>query len=146
MNNLSILIYLSGVTGTLASFLTFVTVVFGLLGVVSLLIWLVSHDETDTYNRRLEGEALAGRRETRKSSWKWFWRFCGLFVFVGSLASFIPSRQTVLLIAASEMGERVLNHERVNQVIDPGIDLLKTWMEKEKLDLQKSMQAPAGKN
>ena len=146
MNNLSILIYLSGVTGTLASFLTFVTIVFGLLGVVCLIVWLVAHDETDASHRRLEGEALAGRRETRKSSWKWFWRFCGLFVFVGSLCSFIPSRQTVLLIAASEMGERVLNHERVNQVIDPGIDLLKTWMEKEKLDLQKSMQAPAGKN
>lgn len=146
MNNLSILIYLSGVTGTLASFLTFVTIVFGILGVVCLLIWLVSHDETDTYNRRLEGEALAGRREARKNSWKWFWRFCGLFVFVGALASFVPSRQTVLLIAASEMGERVLNHERVNQVIDPGIDLLKTWMEKEKLDLQKSMQSTAGKN
>lgn len=146
MNNLSILIYLSGVTGTLASFLTFVTIVFGLLGVVCLIVWLVAHDETDASHRRLEGEALAGRRETRKSSWKWFWRFCGLFVFVGSLASFVPSRQTVLLIAASEMGERVLNHERVNQVIDPGIDLLKTWMEKEKLDLQKSMGAPAGKN
>lgn len=146
MNNLSILIYLSGVTGTLASFLTFVTIVFGILGVVCLIVWLVAHDETDASHRRLVGEALAGRRETRKNSWKWFWRFCGLFVFVGSLASFVPSRQTVLLIAASEMGERVLNHERVNQVIDPGIDLLKTWMEKEKLDLQKSMQAPAGKN
>ena len=146
MNNLSILIYLSGVTATLASFLTFVTVVFGILGLVCLIVWLVAHDETDASHRRLEGEALAGRREARKNSWKWFWRFCGLFVFVGALASFVPSRQTVLLIAASEMGERVLNHERVNQVIDPGIDLLKTWMEKEKLDLQKSMRAPAGKN
>lgn len=146
MNNLSILIYLSGVTGTLASFLTFVTVVFGILGVVCLVVWLVLHDETNSAYIPLKGEELAGRREARKNSWKWFWRFCGLFVFVGSLASFVPSRQTVLLIAASEMGERVLNHERVNQVIDPGIDLLKTWMEKEKLDLQKSMQAPAGKN
>jgi len=146
MNSLSILIYLSGVTGTLAGFLTFVTIVFGILGVVCLVVWLVAHDETDAAYRRLEGEALAGRREARKNSWKWFWRFCGLFVFVGALASFVPSRQTVLLIAASEMGERVLNHERVNQVIDPGIDLLKTWMEKEKMDLQKSMQAGAGKN
>jgi hypothetical protein len=146
VNTLSILIYLSGVTGTLGGFLTFVAIVFGILGVLSLVIWLVSHDETDKYSYPLKGEALASCQETRKSSWKWFWRFCGLFVFVGALASFVPSRQTVLLIAASEMGERVLNHERVNQVIDPGIDLLKTWMEKEKMDLQKSMQAPAGKN
>ena len=61
-------------------------------------------------------------------------------VFTGGLANLVPSRQTVLLIAASEMGERVLNHPRVNQVIDPGIDLLTTWMEKEKHELQKSMQ------
>lgn len=146
MNSLSLLIYLSGVTDTLASFLTFVTVVFGILGLITLVVWLVSHDETDPAHRPLQGEALASRQETRKNAWKWFWRFCGLFVFVGSLVSFVPNRQTVLLIAASEMGERVLNHERVNQVIDPGIDLLKTWMEKEKMDLQKSMQAPAGKN
>lgn len=146
MNNLSILIYLSGVTGTLAGFLTLVTVIFGFLSALSLLIWLICHDETDKYSHPLQGEDLAHRREIRKNSWKWFWRFCGLFVFVGALTSFVPNRQTVLLIAASEMGERVLNHERVNQVIDPGIDLLKTWMEKEKMDLQKSMQAPAGKN
>jgi hypothetical protein len=140
MNSLSLLIYLSDITGTLANFLTFVTVIFGILCAVCLLIWLITHDETDSYYRRLQGEALDGCRETRKNSWKWFWRFCGLFVFVGALVSFIPARQTVLLIAASEMGERVLSHERVNQVIDPGIDLLKTWMEKEKQDLQTSMQ------
>ena len=140
MNNLSILIYLSDVTGNLGNFLTFVAVVFGILGVVSLIVWLVSHDETDTYYRRLESDVLASRRETRKTAWRWFWCFYGLKVFTGGLANLVPSRQTVLLIAASEMGERVLNHPRVNQVIDPGIDLLTTWMEKEKHELQTSMQ------
>lgn len=140
MNNLSILIYLSGVTGNLGNFLTFVAVVFGILGVVSLIVWLVHHDETNSAYVRLNGDALAGVRDKRKTAWRWFWCFCGLMVFTGSLASLVPSRQTVLLIAASEMGERVLNHPRVNQVIDPGIDLLTTWMEKEKHELQKSMQ------
>jgi hypothetical protein len=142
MNSLSILIYLSGVTGTLGNFLTFVAVVFGILGVVSLIVWLVHLDETNSAYVPLQGDALAGVRDRRKTAWRWFWCFCGLMVFTGSLASFVPSRQTVLLIAASEMGERVLNHERVNQVIDPGIDLLKTWMEKEKLEMVQQM-APA---
>ena len=140
MNNLSILIYLSGVTGDLGNFLTFVTIVFGILGVVSLVVWLVHHDETNSAYVPLQGDALAGVRDKRKTAWGWFWCFCGLMVLTGSLASLVPSRQTVLLIAASEMGERVLNHPRVNQVIDPGIDLLTTWMEKEKHELQKSMQ------
>lgn len=143
MNTLSLLIYLSGVTGTLGGFLLLITCLFGIMGGVSLVIWLFAHDETDSNHFRLTGEALEGRRDTRKRAWGWFWRFVGLFVLAGTLQAFVPSRQTVLLIAASEMGERVLNHERVNQVIDPGIDLLKTWMEKEKLDLQKSMQEPA---
>jgi hypothetical protein len=59
VNNLSLLIYLSGVTGTLGGFLTFVAVVFGILGVVSLIVWLVHHDETNSAYVRLQGDALA---------------------------------------------------------------------------------------
>lgn len=144
MNNLSLLIYLSGVTGTLGNFLTFVTVVFGILGVVSLIVWLVHHDETNSAYVRLQGDALAGVRDTRKTAWRWFWCFCGLMVFTGSLASLVPSRQTVLLIAGSEMGERVLNHPKFNQVVDPGLELVTTWMQKETAEIRRSME-PAKK-
>jgi hypothetical protein len=43
----------------------------------------------------------------------------------------------VLLITASEMGEKVLNHPRVNSVVDPGIELLTAWMEKETREIKK---------
>jgi hypothetical protein len=60
-------------------------------------------------------------------------------VFTGSLASLVPSRQTVLLIAGSEMGERVLNHPRFNQVVDPGLELVTTWMQNETAEIRRSM-------
>jgi hypothetical protein len=65
-------------------------------------------------------------------------------VFTGSLASLVPSRQTVLLIAGSEMGERVLNHPKFNQVVDPGLELVTTWMQKETAEIRRSME-PAKK-
>jgi hypothetical protein len=139
VNTLSLLIYLSGVAGALGGFLVFVTVIFGLLAGVSLATWLIHQDETDKAGYSLKGEALISCQDTRKSSWRWFWRFLSLMVLCGTVTALTPSRQTVLLIAASEMGERVLNHERVTHVIDPGIDLLKTWMEKETSELRRSM-------
>ncbi len=47
----------------------------------------------------------------------------------------IPSRQTVVLIASSEYGEKILNNPKITEVVDPSIDLLKTWIEKEKKEL-----------
>ena len=58
----------------------------------------------------------------------------------------MPSRQTILLIAASELGERVLAsdkmarvEERVNGVLDPSLDLLTTWMMKQTQELRQQM-------
>lgn len=61
-------------------------------------------------------------------------------ISTGVTAALVPSRQTVLLIAASEMGEQVLNHPRVNQVVDPGLELLTTWMQAETRALRRSME------
>ncbi len=47
----------------------------------------------------------------------------------------IPSRQTVILIASSEYGEKILNNPKIGEIVDPSIDLLKTWIEKEKNEL-----------
>lgn len=44
------------------------------------------------------------------------------------------------MITASEVGDRVINSEKTKEVLDPSIDLLKTWIKKEKDDLLKSQQ------
>ena len=55
---------------------------------------------------------------------------CLLFVFV-------PNRQTMILVAASEVGEKVLTNDKVTNIIDPSIDLLQTWIKNELTNLKK---------
>ena len=45
----------------------------------------------------------------------------------------------MILVAASEIGEKVITSEKVTTVIDPSVVLLKTWIEKQTLDLQTSI-------
>lgn len=144
MNSLSFLIYLSGVTGSMSGFLTFLASVFAIMAIISAVVWVIMHDQTDQYGNMVNDKSLVYRNDMRKHSWRWFWVFMMLCVFSGSMRALTPSRQTVLLIAASEMGEKALNHPRVQTVMDPGIELLTTWMAKETQDLKKHL-APAAK-
>lgn len=54
-----------------------------------------------------------------------------------ALLTIIPSKSTLTLIAASEVGDKVLQSEQVKGVVNPGIDLLKTWLKRETERLQK---------
>ncbi len=137
MNNLSLLIYLAGVTGNLGGFLVFVATVFGVLSGICAIVWIVTYDSTSW-------STPENAQRARKGSWRWIWAFLGLMIFTGSLSALMPSRQTVLLIAGSEMGERVLNHPKFNQVVDPGLELVTTWMQKETAAIRQSME-PAKK-
>jgi len=77
VNNLSLLIYLAGVTERLGGFLVFVATVFGLLSVVCAIVWIVSLDTSNF--------STAGRAENvRIHSWRWIWSFLALMIFVGS--------------------------------------------------------------
>lgn len=140
MNMLSWLIYLAGVTGSLGNFLVFVAVVFGILAGVTVVVWLWSLDESDSRYCTLSAHDLESKRKVRPSAWRWSWGFLILMIMFGSTSALMPSRQTVLLIAASQMGEQVLNHPRVNEVVNPGIELLTTWMQKETADLRRAQE------
>ena len=142
MNGLSWLIYLAGVTGTLGGFMVFITVIFGAMAAISLIVWLVSKTDHDSNGHYRGTEVILQNRRDGDKAWRWFWGFITLMIFMGSAAALVPSRQTVLLIAASQMGEQVLNHPRINQVMDPGLELLTTWMQKETADLRRA-QEPA---
>jgi|SRR3972149_738005 len=43
----------------------------------------------------------------------------------------IPSKQTVLLVAGSEIGERLISSDAVKSVADPGAELLREWIKTE---------------
>jgi len=62
------------------------------------------------------------------------------FLILVTINIIIPSRRTIILIASSQYGEMVLNNPKINEIVDPSIDLLKTWIEKEKHNLLKDEQ------
>jgi hypothetical protein len=58
----------------------------------------------------------------------------------------LPDRRTVLLIAASEIGERTMNSERmamvgdkVASVLNPSIELLNTWISRQTEEIKAEM-------
>lgn len=140
MNSLSWLIYLANVAGTLSGFLVFICVVFGLVTIVCFIAGLV-HLEESPNRYPLEGEDLETYRKCRKTLFKASGFFFVLLFLFGVTAAVIPDRQTVLLIAASEIGEQVVTHQRVQGVIDPSIDLLQTWIRQQTQTIQQQMNS-----
>ena len=140
MNNLSWMIYLADASASLASFLFFIAFVFGIAAVIATITVIVNVFETDEYNRRYSDDIITSKRSLKKSAFKIAITAFICMIITGSTSSLLPSRQTVLLIAASEIGERIVTSERAQSVIDPSIDLLKTWMQRETQIIQQQMQ------
>ena len=59
-------------------------------------------------------------------------------LFIGS---FIPSKQTVMMIAASQYGEKILESRAVKELTDPALDLLKNWITSENEKMKSAIEA-----
>lgn len=113
---------------------------FGIAAVIATFTAIVNAFETDQYNRRYSDDIITSKRSLKKSAFKIAITTFVCMIIAGSTSSLLPSRQTVLLIAASEIGERIVTSERAQSVIDPSVDLLKTWMQRETQIIQQQMQ------
>jgi len=114
MNTLSILIYLAGVAQTLTVVLGFSIAAAAVILSVAMLV------SATAYNNQ-------GREDANKWRNKAIW---SLIVML-PLLSITPSRQTVLLITASEMGERLVTSDTVGQITDPSMRLVQVWIQRE---------------
>jgi len=123
MNDLSWLIYLADIAGSVGGILTFLAVIAGATAVVSLIVTGIA-----VADRHLE-TAAAARRIFRQAM--------PAGIACGLIAGFIPGRQTVMMIAASEIGQRAVNSASVAGVVDPSLELLKTWIAKTTAEMKK---------
>ena len=95
MNDLSWLIYLADIAGSVGGLLTFLAVIAGATAVVSLIV---------------TGIAVADRHlETAAASRRIFRQAMPAGIVVGLIAGFMPGRQTVMMIAASEILEHCVD-------------------------------------
>jgi hypothetical protein len=145
MNGLSWLIYLAKIVGSLNGFLCFITAILCFSTVVSVFVALVFLDETSGY-RRLEGDDLVRCRKIQQSARKIATKFAIFAILSGITLAVIPDRQTVLLIAASEIGEKVVTSERVQGVIDPSVELLKTWITQQTEVIRRNVERETNRN
>lgn len=140
MNSLSWLIYWIGMVDGVNSFAEWLAIP----GTISLVIVLI-------YWIFINGAAVSNmpHSEPQKKQFEviWHWWSVGknialtIWLVGWFLIIVVPSRQTLLLIAGSQMSETILKSDAVQTVVNPGIDLLKTWIATETAKLK----APASK-
>jgi hypothetical protein len=129
MNNLSIFIYLAELIpaiGHLAVGMAIASVV-GLF--FSVMIWDFNKKKWE-YDSKEENAAREGRLSMGKFGIKFFPL---MFVVCCVVGTIIPSRNTIMMIAASEYGETLYKSESVQEIINPATKLLKSYI-KEELD------------
>jgi hypothetical protein len=127
MNNLSWFIYLVQLVDA-------ATVVFVWAAVLTILHFIVQIIITAIRGESAWINATSGdtsRREARNTVWKsWNPRIAQhamAFMACVAIAGAIPSRQTMILIAGSEMGERALKSD----VVSDGMKLVNLWIKQE---------------
>lgn len=119
MNTLSWLLYLAGVAGNIAGFLAIIVLALAILQLGIVIAYAI------------EKEMLPPRR---------LWISGAVAVILGIIASIIPNKETIMYIAASEYGEKVVNSKEVRDLANPATELLKTWMKKETERLAKEIK------
>lgn len=121
MNNLSWMIYAVDVINNLNILMGIVSVLGGILFLALSFAYAVNSEGSDTEKQRTTLKAIA----------KWL-KVDGAVVSVTViLCVIVPSKETMLLIAASEVGERVLSNEKVTSIIDPSVQYLQAWIKNE---------------
>jgi len=140
MNNLSWLIYLANTTNNLNGFCMFLTICAVIATALGIIVYFVTMDETDQFYRPIVGQRLETQRRFHNVM-RTVIKIAPCFMIVfGVLTTVLPDRQTVLLIAASEIGERVVTSQAVQNVVDPSVDLLKLWIQQQSNEIRKQME------
>lgn len=127
MNNLSLLIYFASVVGSVGHMLAVALIILMLATVALAITTAIAFGD----NHSDDFKAL---------SVKFLKRCVTSVVIIALVLSFLPDRKTVLMIAASEMGQKLILNPSVQQVVDPSIELLTTWMKNETAEIKKKME------
>jgi hypothetical protein len=118
------MLYLASVAGSVAGFLTFLAIISGIGTAISMIgSWIAKENERD---------------ELATEMHKWFRRLLPSWLVISLLASIAPGRETMMLIAASEMGQRLVQSQQVQGIADPSLELLRTWIQRTTDDLKRA--------
>lgn len=143
MNSLSLLIYAVELITNIGWWTTFCLGVFPILMIVTLVVWAFSTEEAE--RRQNTAEVIAARTASARY-WRNWW-IAG-FIVAAILNTVVPSRQTTIMIAASEVAEIVVKSEQAQSVMKDvtglgadAVGLLKTYIQSEQTKLMDEIKA-----
>jgi len=119
MNNLSWMIYLADVAGSVSTVATLVAVGAGIGGAVAV-VAIAAKTDFDNIGER-------NKRPCLSTGWKAGKGFFPVAIAAALVASFIPGRNTIYAIAAAEMGEDLINTPTAGKAVKA----LDAWLDRQ---------------
>lgn len=127
MNNLSWLLYAADVAGSVSGVLSFTAFGAMVAGVGSGIGYLATGSSPHIWSWDDKATKVADHKAMRDALKKIPKRAVIVFALSATLASIIPGKETIYAIAASEMGENVLN----SQTGDKAVKALNAWLDRQ---------------
>ncbi len=120
MNTLSWFIYFVGVTGALHSLVSILVVIASLAMLAGGFFCMAAAEGADEDMKEIIKKVSFGVKVAFFT-----------IIFSITVTVFVPSRNTLILIGASEFGERIMKSESVTGIVDPSLNLLKAWIDQQ---------------
>lgn len=126
MNTLSWFIYFIGVIPAVGNFAVIIAIASAIAIAITVACHLMARaDQYHTSSKKEFDEIHAPLFR--------YWRkvFIWLFCVAVPISILIPSQKTMILIGASEFGEKMLTSDKAQKLLDPSYQLLEAWINKE---------------
>lgn len=134
MNALTLMIYLISMLGNLKVVFGFLIAGLAIFGGITLIIFLASADN--------------GNGSAAMFGAKWFKRSIPALILVCFITALIPDRQTMIMMAASEVGEYVVQTEQMQGALDEvgtlskdSVELLREYIKAETMQIRKAAES-----
>lgn len=131
MNSLSWFLYCIELVGGLQNVFAWTAVLIALSFAARTIHACIAAESADNRTTGYDGEDLKARQAVWAKVRLLGTRHLICFLLCILAYNVIPSRQTLLLIAGSELGDRIVRSNTVQSVVDPGMDLVKLWIKQE---------------
>jgi len=139
MNSLSWLLYGINVIGNLNTAFIWFLVISIPFTIFSFLYCYLKWIERSGYNN-------SGPGWDHEQSKKPFYGMVFVFIFLSLSVALFPSQRTLYLMAASEIGQRVMTNEKVAGLVDPSIEVLQNYVKLENIKIRKELNKLTNKD
>lgn len=127
MNNLSIFIYLAELIPSIGH----MCALFAILAAGGIVVCFMLRDFNNTVYSFDTKEDIENKKSTVSFANKGLKVFPIVIVVSIVVATIVPSRQTIMMIAASEFGETLYKSDQIQDIINPASKLLKSFIKEE---------------